>query len=796
MLDTLLPWRQRAHLPARPQSDPVSANFFGIDMGRSNDRLMRRGTDEALRAYAESPWIRAITGRIGDGVASTQWLVLRPVKSSDGVKRKNLQRMYNGRGKAAAALVEAGRMEVVENHPFLDLMHRGATTQDPDHVWFNGREVVKLWQLYLDLAGEGFGVMETGPSGPTSIWPVPPTWMDERPTLGGSAVYQMNPTYGLGGGTSIPADHVMWLKEDDPRRPFGPGTGITQSVGDEVDTDEAAAKTARQAFYNGARPDLLLIPKDPVEEEELQSFIAQWNQKLRGYWNANKVHATSVQLDVHQIGANFRELQFTELRTWERDLMVQCFGVPPEILGILQNSNRSTIEASDFHWTSKVLVPRIDLMAAAMQWSILPMYPDSEDLVVSYVSPVEEDKAFQIDAMKALPYAFHIDEIRSVLGFPSLPDDAGKVFPNPLGLVATTEPLSDPFDFDDPGSASEPGEPVDEGDDEPDGTSLTDAQARALIDLADRVLGGFPRASALEIAQLSFGLSAAEAARIIPPQGSPPEPAPAPSAADAKSIQVRSLGRVQKATDKQIIDSLPELVIQFELGPVAEATVADVGAAEIATFTPSIEFNMSDPDVIKWLRKKGAERVTNINKTTKRALRKILNDNADAGANEIAELIGKKFQSFQGRRAQLIGQMETSMASNFAVQESYDQGGIDEKMWLSARDGRQRDTHKLVEDGGMDGQVVAVDANFKSPSGATGPYPTQMSTKAENMACRCLTLAVIDGQTAAGDSEKKRVEIWKVSDRRRMRHQKEMLIAIRRAFRRQAKAVIDTVLGS
>ena len=48
---------------------------------------------------------------------------------------------------------------------------------------------------------------------------------------------------------------------------------------------------------------------------------------------------------------------------------------------------------------------------------------------------------------------------------------------------------------------------------------LNGAQITALVALASDVTNGFPRASALEIAQVSFGLSPETAEKIIPPQG-------------------------------------------------------------------------------------------------------------------------------------------------------------------------------------------------------------------------------------------------------------------------------------
>jgi hypothetical protein len=51
---------------------------------------------------------------------------------------------------------------------------------------------------------------------------------------------------------------------------------------------------------------------------------------------------TNGELDVKDLAHKPKEIVLTDLRQWERDMVISEFDVPPERLGILGNNNRAT----------------------------------------------------------------------------------------------------------------------------------------------------------------------------------------------------------------------------------------------------------------------------------------------------------------------------------------------------------------------------------------------------------------------------------------------------------------------
>lgn len=122
------------------------------------------------------------------------------------------------------------------------------------------------------------------------------------------------------------------------------------------------------------------------------------------------------------------------LRQHERDMILQVTGgIPPEMLGIVENSNRATIDAATLLMAEQVVIPRLEFQRSYFQEFLVRDY--DERLIVDYVSPVREDIEAQAEALKATPWAATVNEHRQRAGLPPLEDEAeGKLHPIPMGV--------------------------------------------------------------------------------------------------------------------------------------------------------------------------------------------------------------------------------------------------------------------------------------------------------------------------------------------------------------------------
>ena len=97
------------------------------------------------------------------------------------------------------------------------------------------------------------------------------------------------------------------------------------------------------------------------------------------------------------------------------------------------------------------------------------------------------------------------------------------------------------------------------------------------------------------------------------------------------------------------------------------------------------------------------------------------------------------------KRALRIARTEGGRASSISQQKAYNEAkkaGVDvKKRWISTLDEITRNSHRL-----LDGQTVESDEDFVSPeTGAQGKGPRLMGSAAEDINCRCTSIAIVDG---------------------------------------------------
>lgn len=447
-----LSWSNRLSLawkslttPFTPEGGQAAQGLLAGLLRGSRGPTTERSSLELLSAFNSSPWVRACAARVADCKAATQWKLYVGKDKITGLARSDMayaqKASSSERRLILKDLARTGELKPILNHLFLDLHSK-------NNDYFTGRDVRWLSSIWYDMIGDVFLIKERNQYGKAvSLWPVPPHWVANTPT-------PEHPFFRMawrGYQTEIPALDMLWMQNSNPVNPYGRGSGLARSLDDEIASDEYASKHVAAHFKNSARPDMLVMPKEggTFTSEARDRFEEFWNQELQGVWRRFKPLFLQTPVEVKVIEQNFRNLQLRELRDQDRDVIVQAWGIPPELFGIIDSSNRSTIDMAPFIFGTYVMVPRLDRERDCYQYRLLPEY--DQRLILDYASPVPEDKAFKKDVMNAQPQFFYANEFRTLAGMDEDPamDDL-RVQPNtvsqlgddglPLQPVSNTAP--------------------------------------------------------------------------------------------------------------------------------------------------------------------------------------------------------------------------------------------------------------------------------------------------------------------------------------------------------------------
>lgn len=428
----LLPLRDRLKLLVRAAigvfSDTSTQQVYGMLAGifpGTAGQPPKRGTRELLNAYNEMPWLRAVVNKVSRSVASVPWRLYVVRRNGKAVKISKIQWTdYAGRQKLMVSYRKQGELMEIEEHPLLDLFNK-------PNSFLTGLVFRQLTQIYIDLAGEAFWLKERNGAGrPVTLWPLPPDWVISTPT----PAHRFFRVSFRGWQGEIPDTEILWMVDPDPLNPYGRGSGVARALSDELETDEYAAKHTKSWFYNRARPDVI-ISADGLRPEDTRRLEQDWLARNQGFWKAYKPYFLSKKIDVQTLSQTFENMQLVELRKYERDTIIQIYGVPPEILGIIENSNRATIEAADYLFAKWVVQPRLEFLRNVLQEFLVPEFDDR--LILDYENPVSEDKEYNLKVAQASPWSMTVDEWRELQGREPLPDGQGQVYMLPFNLYSS-----------------------------------------------------------------------------------------------------------------------------------------------------------------------------------------------------------------------------------------------------------------------------------------------------------------------------------------------------------------------
>lgn len=351
-------------------------------------RSAARGSTDMLRLYNSNDELRKVVSRVAKGTGAVRWRVKK-----------------NGKEQP--------------NHELARLF-RAPNPQMSGPAW---RE---LWCLYMDLVGESFDLLLASDRRgyKWDICPVPPP--DVQLAEGGAIRVRLGARV-----LDVPREMYVWSKEHNVLDPYGRGVGAAHALADEIVTAEAAAKWTGAFFRNGARPDLVMSMKGATDAQVTRAR-ADWNNKYQGEQLAHQVAFLGGDWTVHEMQVKVKDLALIEVREQAADAIREMYGVPPELFGQLDSSNKATAVVAEALFAKYVLVPRLELMKREWEAKLLPLlgYTDVE---LEFDSPIPADIETRLELMRVHPHAFTLNEIRREAGLAAR--KGGDVYVRVPGLV-------------------------------------------------------------------------------------------------------------------------------------------------------------------------------------------------------------------------------------------------------------------------------------------------------------------------------------------------------------------------
>lgn len=397
--------------------------------------LSKRGDNELMRSFETRPWTHAVVSRRAEMFAPVQW-TLHQVKS--GARARAVMRRASARLEERNVpirhralvddLVHDGVVEELFDHPLLDLLERPLQATDG----LPGLTGIELWELaseYFDMLGASVFLKERAGSRVVGLVPVPPTNLRELPT-------PKKPTFGFisvsGRERRVPPEDVVWIRRRSLVDPLGgAGVGTARALADDSEIDAYMSATAKARFANQGLPEAIL-GIEGASDAAIDRFAHELEEKHRGPERAGLIHVLKGKFVAEMLGHTLVESQYVQGRGFGRDAHMQTFGMPPELMGVLANSNKSTIAAAGFHGWRYSTVPKLERFRAVLQADLVE--PDfGADLILGYRSMEPEDEEYEKDVMVALPMAATKNEIRKRMGLP--PRDDGDVYYTGPGQV-------------------------------------------------------------------------------------------------------------------------------------------------------------------------------------------------------------------------------------------------------------------------------------------------------------------------------------------------------------------------
>lgn len=135
-----------------------------------------------------------------------------------------------------------------------------------------------------------------------------------------------------------------------------------------------------------------IVSGEDLTEDQRKRLEATWGESHKGVRNSHRFAVLKSNVTVQKLAENMKDMDMIQGRIFIRDAVLEHFGVPREIMGITESSNRATSEAAQYIYAQNVLIPKLRMREEAINTQLLPMF--GENLVWRYDDIVPKNQEF------------------------------------------------------------------------------------------------------------------------------------------------------------------------------------------------------------------------------------------------------------------------------------------------------------------------------------------------------------------------------------------------------------------
>ena len=362
-------------------------------------RATKANADRLMSTYEEVGTVFAIVNKLATATSKVDWELFR--KAESGLKEDR---------------------ERVTSHAMIDLWEK-------PNPFMNRRRFMEMCQQHIDLTGESDPLLSytRGFKPPLEIWPMRPDRIEPVPS---QYDFLSGYVYTSPDGERVPLDlrECLPIMQPNPRDPYR-GLGPIQSILTDIDSVKYSAQWNRAFFENSAEPGGVIQVPVALNDNEFERLRMQWSEDHQGVTKAHRV--AILENDAKWVSNAFtqKDMQFVELRGIGRDVILEAFGFPKFGLGIVEDVNRASAEASEYFIAKNLVEERCDRWRDWLNFSLLPLYgPTGEGLEWDYVSPVSTNSEVENASITARSTAlallaekgFDAAEVQEWLDMPAL----------------------------------------------------------------------------------------------------------------------------------------------------------------------------------------------------------------------------------------------------------------------------------------------------------------------------------------------------------------------------------------